>query len=70
VAADPYEAFCIAAVELDKEKLVVLGQVQAPFTVGDLHVGMDVELVLDTLNAKAEDGSDLVIWKWRPHDHE
>jgi uncharacterized protein len=70
VAADPYEPFCIAAVELETEKLVVLGQIQSPFTVDDLHVGMDVELVLDSLNAKDEDGSDLVIWKWRPDAHE
>jgi uncharacterized protein len=62
VAADPYEPFCLAAVELEDEKLVVMGQVVAPYTVGDLHVGMEMELVLSTLN---DDG---IIWKWRPVD--
>lgn len=66
VAADPYEPFCIAAVELDAEKLVVMGQVVAPYKVDDLEVGMEVELVLGTLNAKGEDGADLIVWKWKP----
>src|SRR5580658_7896042 len=69
VASDPYEPFCLAAVELAEEKIVVLGQVEAPFTVDDLHVGMEVELVLGTLNkgAGAESDPDLVVWKWRPN---
>jgi len=65
VAVEPYEPFCIAAVELEDEKLVVLGQVVPGFGVDDLHVGMEVELTLGFLDDQAEDGPALV-WKWRP----
>jgi len=64
VAADPYVPFCLAAVELAAEKLVVLGQVVGGVTVDDLTVGDEVELVVDTLYS--EDGVDHLVWKWRP----
>jgi len=64
VAADPYEPFCIAAVELDAEKLVVMGQIVDGVSVDDLSVGDEVELVVDTLYH--EDGTDYLVWKWRP----
>ncbi|HEY3810804.1 MAG TPA: OB-fold domain-containing protein [Acidimicrobiales bacterium] len=64
VAADPYVPFCLAAVELADEKLVVMGQVVPGVSVGDLHVGDRVELVLDTLYA--DDDQEYVVWKWQP----
>jgi uncharacterized OB-fold protein len=64
VAADPYEPFCIAAVELAAERLVVMGQMVEGVTVDDLTVGDEVELVVDTLYS--EDGCDYLVWKWRP----
>jgi uncharacterized OB-fold protein len=64
VAADPYVPFCLAAVELAAEKLVVMGQVTAGVTVDDLSVGDEVELVVETLYS--EDGTDYLVWKWRP----
>jgi uncharacterized OB-fold protein len=70
VAADPYVPFCLAAVELADERLVVLGQVAPGFTVDDLHVGMEVELVLGRLNSRGEGGTgdapEVVMWNWRP----
>ena len=57
VAADPYVPFCLAAVELAAEKLVVMGQVVPGVTVDDLTVGDEVELVVDTLYS--EDGTRL-----------
>jgi uncharacterized protein len=66
---DPHVPFCIAAVELEAERLVVLGQVVAGVTVDDLQVGMEMELVLDTLFDEPDgDGgtTEYVIWKWRP----
>jgi hypothetical protein len=63
-AADPYVPFCLAAVELAAEKLVVMGQVVPEVTVDDLAVGDEVELVIDTLYN--EDGCDYLVWKWRP----
>lgn len=63
-ASDPYQPYCLAAVELAEEKLVVLGQVVAGVSVDDLSVGMPMELVADVLN---EDGdTTYVVWKWRP----
>jgi uncharacterized OB-fold protein len=64
VAADPYVPFCLAAVELAAEKLVVMGQVVAGVTVDDLRVGDTMELVVDTLYA--EDDQEYLVWKWRP----
>ncbi len=64
VAADPYVPFCLAAVELAAEKLVVMGQVVGGVTVDDLKVGDEVELVVETLYS--EDGTDYLVWKWRP----
>ncbi len=70
VPADPFEPFCLAAVELSDEKLVVLGQVAPGFTVDDLHVGMEVELVLGKLNSGGDGGlgddSQVLVWNWRP----
>jgi uncharacterized OB-fold protein len=64
VAAEPFVPYAIAAVELEQEKMVILGQVVTGVTVEDLKVGMPVELVLETLHE--EDGKPKLIWKWRP----
>ena len=48
VAADPFVPFTIAAVELEKEKMIVLGQVVAGVNPSDLEAGMDMELVLQS----------------------
>lgn len=63
-ATDPYEPVCLAAVELERERLVVLGQVIAGVSVDELKVGMEMELVLDTLNE--DDEAEYMVWKWRP----
>jgi uncharacterized protein len=63
-AADPYVPFAIAAVELAAEQMVVMGQVVPGVGVGDLRVGTEVELVLDTLYE--DDDHQYVVWKWRP----
>jgi uncharacterized protein len=64
MAADPYQPFCIAAVELAAEKMVVMGQVVPGVAVDDLAVGDEVELVLDTLYE--DDDNRYLVWKWRP----
>jgi uncharacterized OB-fold protein len=63
-AADPYVPFCIAAVELADEKMVVMGQMVADVTVDDLAVGDPVELVVDVLYE--DDDHEYLVWKWRP----
>jgi uncharacterized OB-fold protein len=64
VAAEPYVPFCIAAVELAEEKMVVMGQVEPGVTVDDLTVGTEVELVVDVLYE--DDDHEYLVWKWRP----
>lgn len=64
VAADPFEPFSIAAVELDEEKMIVLGQVIEGVGVEQLRVGQRVELVLETLYQ--DDETNKVVWKWKP----
>jgi uncharacterized OB-fold protein len=61
---DPYEPFAIAAVELEVEQIIVLGQVAAGFGIRDLEVGSAVDLVLEPLETK--EGIDHLIWRWRP----
>ncbi len=64
VPTDPHVPFCIAAVELEAEKIVVMGQIVGGVSVNDLSVGDPVELVLDTLYT--DDDHEYLVWKWRP----
>ena len=64
VAAEPYVPFCLAAVELAEEKMVVLGQVVAGIDAADLAIGDEVDLVLETLYEDEE--HEYLVWKWRP----
>lgn len=64
VAAEPFRPFAIAAVELEREKMIVLGQVVEGIDVDQLSVGDPVELVLEPLHEDEE--SIRVTWKWRP----
>lgn len=64
VSPDPFVPYVVAAVELAEECMVVLGQMIAGTDPADLHVGMEVELVLETLFER--DGVEHLVWKWRP----
>ena len=64
VAADPFEPFSVAAVELPREKMVVLGQVAEGVDPAALRVGDEVELALGTLFE--DDDHEYVVWKWKP----
>jgi uncharacterized protein len=64
VAAEPFEPFSVAAVELPEEKMVVLGQVADGVDPATLRVGDEVELVLGTLFE--DDDHEYVVWKWKP----
>ena len=64
IAASPYVPYAIAAVELEHEKMTVLGQVVAGVGVEQLKVGMAMELVLETLHET--DDATKVVWKWKP----
>ena len=64
VAAEPFEPYAIAAVQLEKEQMVVLGQVIEGVNCEDLKVGMPVELVLEALHETNDDVK--MTWKWKP----
>lgn len=64
VSPEPFVPYAIAAVELEKEKMVVLGQVVAGIDVEELKAGMEMELVLETLFV--DENSEKVTWKWKP----
>ncbi len=59
-AAQPFVPFAIAAVELRKEKMIVLGAVVDGVAVSELRSGMAMELALEPL----ADGK--LIYKWKP----
>ena len=50
--------------ELEAEKMVVLGQVVPGWTVGDLEVGMEVEVALGVLYE--DEDTEYLTWQWRP----
>jgi len=64
IAADPYVPYAIIAVELEKEKMIVLGQAIEGVDVSQLKAGMDVELVLEKLFE--DEQSIKMTWKWKP----
>jgi uncharacterized OB-fold protein len=64
VATDPFAPYAIAAVELEAEKMVVLGQVVSGLGVEALRTGMEMELALGTLFE--DERNEYVVWKWRP----
>jgi uncharacterized OB-fold protein len=64
VRSDPYEPFALAAVELEAEKMIVLGQVVDGVDFASLRVGMEMELALGVLFEDAE--TETITWKWKP----
>ena len=68
VAADPFVPFAIAAVELEREKMIVLGPVVQGVGVDALEVGMRMELVIEALSESQGDGGTErhLTWKWKP----
>jgi len=65
VAAEPFEPYALAAVELAEEGMVVLGQVPPGVRAADLRVGMPMRLGVGTLFT-GEDGVDRLVWMWEP----
>lgn len=65
VASEPFEPYALAAVELEAEGLVVLGQVARGVLAADLHVGMEMVLELGELNGTADEPGGL-IYVWAP----
>ena len=64
VALDPFVPYTVCAVELDKERMVVLGGLATGADADALEVGMEMELVLGTLFE--DDEHEYVVWQWAP----
>lgn len=64
IASEPFVPYAIAAVELEAEKMVVLGQVVTGVGVADLKAGMTMELALEPL--LTAEGGEVLTWKWKP----
>jgi uncharacterized protein len=64
VSPDPFVPYTVAAVELAQERMVVLGQLAPGVDPAALELGMEMELVLDTLFE--DEQAEHVVWKWRP----
>ena len=60
----PWEPYALIAVELEAERIVVLGQAAPGVTVADLAVGMEVEVVPGVLHEDTETA--WTTWHWRP----
>jgi uncharacterized OB-fold protein len=59
---DPFEPITIAAVELEAEKMVVMGQVEGA-SIDDLEAGTEMEITTAVLNE--DDENQYIVWKWR-----
>jgi uncharacterized OB-fold protein len=64
VAPDPFVPYTVCAVELDVEKMVVLGGLATGADATQLEVGMEMELVLGSLYE--DDEHEYVVWQWAP----
>ena len=63
VSPDPFEPYGVAAVELDAEKMIVLGQVAGDLDA--LAIGAPARLVIDTLfHERTGEHAEHVVWKW------
>ena len=64
VSPDPFVPYTVAAVELQEERMVVLGQLAPDVDPDGLEVGMEMEIVLDTLYE--DEQNEYLVWKWKP----
>lgn len=64
VSPDPFEPYTVVAVELPRERMVVLGQLAPGVDPATLELGREMELVIDTLSEDEE--NEYLVWKWKP----
>ena len=62
LSPDPFEAYAVAAVELDEERMVVLGRVAEGSDLAGLRVGQQMEIAVEPIIP----GADEPVWKWKP----
>lgn len=64
IAPDPFVPYTVVAVELAKERMVVLGPLATGVDPSVLRLGMEVELVLGTLYE--DEQHEYTMWQWAP----
>ena len=64
VSPDPFVPYTVCAVELDAERMVVLGQLATGADADQLEAGMAMKLVLGPLYE--DDEHEYVVWQWAP----
>jgi hypothetical protein len=64
VSPEPFVPYTVAAVELTKERMIVLGQLADGVDLETIEVGQEMELVLGTLYE--DDENEYIVWKWKP----
>jgi len=64
VAPDPFVPYTVCAVELEQERMVVLGGLATGADPALLEAGMEMELVLGPLYE--DDEHEYVVWQWAP----
>jgi len=62
LSPDPFEPYAVAAVELDEERMVVLGMVAHSTNLDALRVGQQMEIAVEPIIP----GADELVWKWKP----
>ena len=62
--SDAFEAFAVAAVQLEAEGIIVLGKVVSGTLAADLKVGMEMELTTMPLFVD-DDGFERTVYAWR-----
>jgi hypothetical protein len=62
LSPEPFVPYAVAAVELERERMVVLGQVATGVDVSSLGVGQPMEIVVEPLVPGASE----FVWKWKP----
>jgi len=62
-AREPFEPYGVAAVQLDEEQMVVLGQLAAGTDIARLTLGAEMQLVVEPLYE--DDESVRTVWKWK-----
>lgn len=65
VGKEPFEPYTVVAVELAAEQMVILGQLAEGIDPTTLSIGDPVEVTVEPLFTD-DDGSEHVVWKWRP----
>jgi uncharacterized protein len=63
-APEPYEPYALAAVELEAEGLIILGQVSRQVLAADLRVGMEMEIDIDVLYREGD--TEYLVYTWVP----